>query len=844
MTGEIHDLMAEVRRLLEAAEFDSALRLSERCMSLAERVPDPILKAQAMVTRGIALARVDEHAKAVTHYDEALRIYEEAGQDLPAAKARLNRIWSYCHLSRYEDAVRDGQINIEILERLGEKQLLARTLSNLSEALFRTDRFHERLAALDRAAALLREIGDEKSLALVYMNCAVALTSLNRPAEAFDYYRQSKELAERSGQPWLAAVINYNAGYLHYVQGEYTKALDILNATRAALPAEHWHVTLCDLTQSEIYLEMNMPREAIHAAQEAYKAFASQEKVFEMTKALGVTAIAHSQLRQFKQAADLFERARSMFESQGNEVRAATMNLYKGLMWLRMGRFAEAKAIARQAYEIFKKEDVKPKAAFACVLSARASLTLADVETAGQDAAAATSLHETSPAPSVGQQLHALLGEIHLARNNLQAARAEFAKAIDEMEKVRVNIAPDDLRLNFLKDKVPVYEMLLNTDLQLADPTSLREAFMTGERARSRTLVDLLAGSIDSLRDVTAASVEEVQQALAPGAALVEYFMTGNTVMAFCLGRDSFDVVQHICSRNELRERFDFLHYHLARLSANPGEARARSQMALLNIQDHLAALYRMLVEPLDRLLAGKQSLIFVPFDFLHYLPFHALFDGETYLAGRFRISYAPAATIFRLFKKKTVDPARKALLLGVPDERAPFIGREIDSIASALPNVQAFIGPQATEERLVEEMADAEIIHIASHAVFRPDNPMFSSIQLHEKSLNFFDIYRLRTNAGLITLSGCGTGLSSVVAGDELLGLVRGFLYAGATSVVISLWDVSDETTADLMKHFYRNLSAGHSKAEALRLAMDNVRQDHPHPYYWAPFLLMGDPS
>jgi CHAT domain-containing protein len=92
--------------------------------------------------------------------------------------------------------------------------------------------------------------------------------------------------------------------------------------------------------------------------------------------------------------------------------------------------------------------------------------------------------------------------------------------------------------------------------------------------------------------------------------------------------------------------------------------------------------------------------------------------------------------------------------------------------------------------------------------------------------------------------LSGCGTGLSKVVAGDELLGLVRGFLYAGATSVVISLWDVNDRTTADLMRYFYANLAAGHSKGESLKLAMLRLRKDEPHPYYWAPFLLIGDAS
>jgi CHAT domain-containing protein len=139
--------------------------------------------------------------------------------------------------------------------------------------------------------------------------------------------------------------------------------------------------------------------------------------------------------------------------------------------------------------------------------------------------------------------------------------------------------------------------------------------------------------------------------------------------------------------------------------------------------------------------------------------------------------------------------------------------------------------------------METAGVIHIASHATFRPDNPMFSSFQLHDGPMNFFDIYNLRTSASLITLSGCGTGLSNVVAGDELLGLVRGFLYAGATSVILSLWDVNDRTTADLMRYFYGCFAEGKTKGVSLREAMLRLRQDQPHPYYWAPFLLMGNP-
>lgn len=842
--GLISAVMVEVRRLLDRAEFDSAGRLSEWCLLLVQGLPDAAIRASATVTKGIALARMNEHAKALPYYDQALELYELAGDELHAAKVRMSRMSTYSHLSRYEEALSDAEISNEVFTRLGQKRLLARNCNNLGEVLFRLDRFQEWRATLDRAASLLKELGDRQSLAMVYMNHAVVVTSLNIPSEAFRYYRLSRQLAEETGQTWLATVCNYNLGYLHYGQGEYTKALDILTDTRGALRTDPWYVPLCDLTESEIYLEMNMYREAARLAEAAYNAFESTAKPFEMAKALAVMGIAHSQLREFKQAAMLFERARTMFQDQGNDVRAAATDLYKGIMCLQLGQYSEARLIAQQAYETFMKADIKPRAAFAQIVSARAGLKAGDLEAASRDAAVATSLYKKSPSPWVGPQLHAVLGQIHLARGALEDARSEFRKAIEELERVRANIAPDELRLNFLKDKVPVYELLLNTDLRLGDPARQREALETAERAKSRTLVDLLAGSIDSLRSVTWSSVEDIQEVLAPDAALVEYFMTGDKVMAFCLSPQKFEVIEEICSRDALKKRFELLRFQFSRLSVHAAVAKEREATFLLNVQDHLAELYRMLIGPLDGFLADRKSLVFVPFDFLHYLPFHALFDGATYLTDRFTISYAPAATIYRLFKTKLVAVNGPALLFGVPDARTPFITDEIESIGSVLPDVRAYVGAEATRDRLTREMTRARLIHIASHALFRPDNPMFSSIQLHDTALNFFDIYNLRTSAALVTLSGCGTGLSSVVAGDELLGLVRGFLYAGTTSVLISLWDVNDRATSDLMRYFYGHLAEGQPKSQCLRLAISRLRQEHPHPYYWAPFLLMGDPS
>lgn len=107
---------------------------------------------------------------------------------------------------------------------------------------------------------------------------------------------------------------------------------------------------------------------------------------------------------------------------------------------------------------------------------------------------------------------------------------------------------------------------------------------------------------------------------------------------------------------------------------------------------------------------------------------------------------------------------------------------------------------------------------------------------------LTLYDLYRFKLPVDLITLSGCATGANTVAGGDELLGLVRGLLFAGASSALLTLWDVQDRSTLEFMTHFYKFLVAGANKADAVQQAMQAVRNSFPHPYYWAPFTLVGN--
>lgn len=256
--------------------------------------------------------------------------------------------------------------------------------------------------------------------------------------------------------------------------------------------------------------------------------------------------------------------------------------------------------------------------------------------------------------------------------------------------------------------------------------------------------------------------------------------------------------------------------------------------------QSHLESLYAELIAPLRPFFQGKQ-LIVVPHGSLHFLPFHALRNGAEYLCDAYAVSYAPSATVFSLCQEKTASTSTGSLILGIADERAPEILDEVKEVAALLPQSSLHLGEQATSSLLRGKGAQSGLLHIATHGVYRQDNPMFSGIRLGDGYLNLYDLYQMRLNAKLVTLSGCATGMNFVAAGDELLGLQRGLFCAGATTLLLSLWDVHDRSTSQLMQAFYREYIANGNMADALQRAMQELRQENPHPYFWAPFVLVG---
>jgi CHAT domain-containing protein len=230
-----------------------------------------------------------------------------------------------------------------------------------------------------------------------------------------------------------------------------------------------------------------------------------------------------------------------------------------------------------------------------------------------------------------------------------------------------------------------------------------------------------------------------------------------------------------------------------------------------------------------------------VPYGALHYLPFQALHDGESYLIERREVSFAPSAVVLQQCLSRPQSSFARALLLGVADEQIPRVHEELQSLDGLFASVKRFMNEAATSDTLRRNCTNVDVLHLACHAQFRWDNPLFSSLVFGDGWFTAREAYSLKLNCGLVTLSACETGMNAVAPGDELMGMARGFLFAGSSTVMMSLWTIDDEATAELMTRFYRALATTNSPAAALRAAQTDLLREKPHPFFWSPFILVG---
>jgi CHAT domain-containing protein/tetratricopeptide (TPR) repeat protein len=366
-----------------------------------------------------------------------------------------------------------------------------------------------------------------------------------------------------------------------------------------------------------------------------------------------------------------------------------------------------------------------------------------------------------------------------------------------------------------------------------AEVTQIRRQF------QQRTLDDATAGR-SLLHQVESLDLAQLQHDLGPETALVEYFSLDGELLAFIVTDEQIELIRGLAHEEQIEAALEQFRFQIGALRYSTNQLRGHLDQLASRARHYLGVLYSLLMQPIERRL-GARRMIVVPHRALHYIPFHALYDGTSYMIERREVGYAPSATVLRYCHARPRQKLDHAVLVGLADQQTPHVRDELAALTALFPTATLLLDDQATLAALRAQSASADVLHLACHGQFRPDNPLFSSLRLADDWLTVRDAYSLELNCGLVVLSACETGTSAVAPGDELIGLARGFFSAGAPSLVVSLWTVDDASTAALMTSFYTRLRAGDRPAAALRHAQCEILRDHPHPFFWSPFVLLG---
>ena len=362
---------------------------------------------------------------------------------------------------------------------------------------------------------------------------------------------------------------------------------------------------------------------------------------------------------------------------------------------------------------------------------------------------------------------------------------------------------------------------------------------MTRREQRMRAITEELYLRNDDdpySKQTLAPSFDDIKQSLDPESTLIEYYNDGESVWAFMLSRNDIQVERLQVSVNELDRVVTQWQSHVAgALKMNPYSTGARRLTKLA--QRLLQSLYTSLIQPLD-LKKKKGRLVFVPYGVLHFLPFHLLHNGSEYLIEKYEILTLPAAG---LATRQSPQRSRGALALA-----HSWNGKLTQTATEAQVVQKLFGGVIRAEEHANRSALSAsplQILHIATHGQHRLDQPDLSFLQLADGQLYADDVMQQDLTYELVTLSACETGRARVMASDDLIGIGRSFLYAGAGALVLSLWQVGDQVTLGLMERMYAALYAGASKPSALQQAQISILDENKglHPAFWGAFQVMG---
>ncbi|MDH3198097.1 MAG: CHAT domain-containing protein [Candidatus Krumholzibacteria bacterium] len=860
-------------------DMDAVVSDYERALEARRAVEDRILEGRTLNGLGSAHQRTGDYATSAAYYQRAIDLRRRTG-DLAGLGTSLTYLGNTYYLAGRLTAARDAyEEALPILEAQGAPEQMVEILigvANLYSDMGRIDRATE---TYRRAVVLAETNALDEKVVICRLNVADNHRRGSLYAECFAEYDRAQPLVEQLGDARWRAHFLRDRGRARIEAGDLDGAREDLIAA-AAVAKEVDDPSYAITTQVNIawlYWELGAYDRCLRAAEDAKGAAEEAGQARAYSAALKMMALAQANLGRRDEALVSLEEAVAQDEYDGLELLALYGKLNIANQITCLGRVEEARrhyyAIAPEIASQRKVELVADlhlgiadtfeqespdsavyhyERALALIESARASLGAAEVETGF--------LH--GERRFVYEEVARYFASLSRAGDDEWSARA-FHTA----ERAKARALLDRLAAASTMESTSEEDALLDA-LYALDPADPGRA---GESARLRGEIERLrserrARALGVLGgDAGVATLEGLRGALPKRTAALAYALGDTASLLWVVDRDGVSL-HRLPPRGELVTPVGRLRDALRQPGA--GDAALRQSAR---------ALYETLVAPADSRVARAERLLIVPDGFLFEVPFEVLLAEEpgqandwselAYLGRRWATVYAPSASVYlslRANRRSRFDI--DLLAFGAPDFTTlagdgaalaplPHAREEVEAISEHVKDARKDVrlGAKATESAYKERAASARprVIHLATHGLVDASDPSASSVVLaraegsdEDGYLHVGEIAASRATAAVVVMSACESATGRVTRGEGVLGLSRAFLASGAGAVVASLWAVSDESTAALMRTAYeRMLGQKKPAAEALQFARAELMDDprYQHPFYWSPFIVIG---
>ncbi|MBN2224816.1 MAG: CHAT domain-containing protein [Deltaproteobacteria bacterium] len=813
---------------------------------------------------GLIHFKMGQYDEALSFLGEALALKKETGNTRGESVVRIDMAETYLRMGDRGKALSCIQDIVTMAEASADRHFKARLSYDAALLYHRMDLPDSTIIQAEKAIGYYRETGDAPGTVTAMILLGDGYLKVPRYEKAIDVYREAEKTAvtdqekvkclDRLGTAFITAGdVKSGITYKNQVLDYYRKTGDRLNEAMVL-----FSLAACTLGDED---------EAIRHLTDALDIFHEINNPVGEGFSRAALALVYFSKKDFKQAKRY--SAQVLFIVEKAKLQEIIDPLYLGMLYVGKGQYKEAIAFFERSLARNRETGNYLEIGYAAGYLGFAHKALGESENAVEYYKTAIDVAEKIRADINAESLRsAFFGGASFAYDEiveLLVGLGRTQEAFEYMERGRSRSLLDLLgtRTLIVREKdaqglVAGEERLRNEIKRLGHKgnvfSDLTTLVSTGEKTTREikeaqdnyvALTEEIQkrypelGSLVSVKPLTSG---EVQSLLIPGVRVIEYYLTEEMVYIFSLSKDDLAVFTVKMNRDELGKKITEFRQAIVNslVKKDTDDFLIKSQ-----------ALYDILITP-ALTSAGEKTLIIIPHRTLHYLPFSALYNGKEYLIDTHTLIVDPSASSLGFVTKKKKKPTGRIIAFGNPTTAynpLPFAEREVETIGEIMGNVDAYFQDRAKETTGKDRFKEYAVIHLACHGKFREDDPLLSSLYLasdksNDGMLSVWELFGLDLGrSSLVVLSACETGLSKVLNGDELIGLSRGFIYAGTPSLLVTLWEVADDSTGALMADFYRNLKQGVTKPEALRRAQLwlKTQKGFESPFYWAAFEMVG---